>query len=207
MQWWTVAKSTVATSELRTGVGDEGFCLPAVMLFIAEQGWVQTPDHKPAEVTFAMGFLPTGNDGITVSNMLSGAQLFSPLCLQILKGWGLGLKAGLGFIAHTLNQDRLTLNCIIYHWLSIWSWAIFKSFLNLNYFICKMRISGSHSVMPDSLWPHGLSMGFSRPEYSSGLLRLPPEDLPNPRTQPRSLTSPTLDSGFFTTSTIWGAPF
>lgn len=86
----TVAKSTVATSELRTGVGDEGFCLPAVMLFIAEQRWVQSPDHKPAEGTFAMGFLAM----ITrVSNTLSGAQLFTSLVSADLERMGFGSQS------------------------------------------------------------------------------------------------------------------
>ena len=40
-----------------------------------------------------------------------------------------------------------------------------------------------------------LSMGFSRPEYWSGLTFPPPGDLPNPEIQPRS---PALASGFFT---------
>ena len=31
-----------------------------------------------------------------------------------------------------------------------------------------------------------LSMGFSRQEYGSGLPFLPPEDLPNPKTEPAS---------------------
>ena len=49
-----------------------------------------------------------------------------------------------------------------------------------------------------------LSMVFSRQEYWSGLLCPPPRDLPNPGIEPRSLTSPVLAGGFFTTSTIWG---
>ena len=48
-----------------------------------------------------------------------------------------------------------------------------------------------------------LSMGFSRQEYWSGLPF--PEDLPDPRIQPTSLTSPTLAGGFFTTSATWEA--
>ena len=51
----------------------------------------------------------------------------------------------------------------------------------------------SHSVMSNSLWLHGLQPGgllcpwrFSRQEYWSGLLFLPPGDLPNPRIEPRS---------------------
>ena len=46
-----------------------------------------------------------------------------------------------------------------------------------------------------------LSMGFSRQEYWSGLPCSPPGDLPNPGTEPTSLTTPALAGGFFTTST------
>ena len=59
-----------------------------------------------------------------------------------------------------------------------------------------------------------LSMGFSRQEYWSGLLCLPPGDLPHPcllgllhwqvgSLQPMSLRSPALAGGFFTTSATW----
>ena len=44
-----------------------------------------------------------------------------------------------------------------------------------------------------------LSVGFSRREYWSGLSCSPPEDLPNPGTEPVSLTSSALAGGFFTT--------
>ena len=50
-----------------------------------------------------------------------------------------------------------------------------------------------------------LSMGFSREEYCSGLPCPPPGDLPNPGIEPKSLTSPALASGFFTTSATWEA--
>ena len=51
----------------------------------------------------------------------------------------------------------------------------------------------SHSVVSDSLWPHGRSLpdfswGFSRQEYWSGLPCPPPGDLPNPGIEPRSPT-------------------
>ena len=59
----------------------------------------------------------------------------------------------------------------------------------------------SHSVMSDSLQPHGLQTtrvlcpgGFSRQEYWSGLLCPPPGDLPNPGIEPRSLMSPALQA-------------
>ena len=51
-----------------------------------------------------------------------------------------------------------------------------------------------------------LSMGFSRQEYWSGLPCPPPGDLPNPGTEPVSLMSPALASGFFITSATWEAP-
>ena len=51
-----------------------------------------------------------------------------------------------------------------------------------------------------------LSMGFSRQEYWSGLPCPPPGDLPNPGTEPTSLTSPALAGGFFTTCVTWKVP-
>ena len=51
-----------------------------------------------------------------------------------------------------------------------------------------------------------LSVGFSRQEYWSGFLCPPPGDLPDPGTEPTSLTSPALACGFFATIVIWEAP-
>ena len=48
-----------------------------------------------------------------------------------------------------------------------------------------------------------LSVGFSRLEYWSGLLFLPPGDLPNSGIEPTSLVSFTLAGRFFTKCTIW----
>ena len=61
-----------------------------------------------------------------------------------------------------------------------------------------------HSVVSDSLRPHGLcqaplSMGFPRQEYWSGLACPPPGDLPDPGIGPVSPESPALVGGFFTT--------
>ena len=50
-----------------------------------------------------------------------------------------------------------------------------------------------------------LSMGFSRQEYWSGLPYSPPGDIPNPGTEPMSLTSTTLAGVLFSTSAIWEA--
>ena len=48
-----------------------------------------------------------------------------------------------------------------------------------------------------------LSIEFSRSEYWSGLLCLPPGDLPGLGIEPTSLMSPALAGRFFTTSTTW----
>ena len=47
-----------------------------------------------------------------------------------------------------------------------------------------------------------LPMEFSRQRFWSGVPFATPGDLPNPRSKPTSLESPTLTGGFFTTSTI-----
>ena len=51
-----------------------------------------------------------------------------------------------------------------------------------------------------------LSIGFSRQEFWSRLSCASPEDLLDPGIEPRSLVSPALAGGFFTTSAIWKAP-
>ena len=51
------------------------------------------------------------------------------------------------------------------------------------------------SVAPQTSLP----MGFSRQEYWKGLPCPPPGDLPDPGIEPRTLTSPALIGGFFTT--------
>ena len=50
-----------------------------------------------------------------------------------------------------------------------------------------------------------LSMGFSRQEYWSGLPCPPPGALPDPGIELKSLASPALTGGFFTTSKTWEA--
>ena len=67
----------------------------------------------------------------------------------------------------------------------------------------------THSGISNSLWPmdYGLPVssdhGFSRQEYWSGLPCPPPGDLPKPGIESTSLTSPALESGFFTASATW----
>ena len=50
-----------------------------------------------------------------------------------------------------------------------------------------------------------LSVGFSRPEYWSGLPFPPPGDLPDPGIKPTSLMPPALAGGLFTASATWEA--
>ena len=51
-----------------------------------------------------------------------------------------------------------------------------------------------------------LSMGFFRQEYWRGWPCPPPGNLPDPGITPRSLRSPALTGGFFTTSNTWKIP-
>ena len=51
-----------------------------------------------------------------------------------------------------------------------------------------------------------LFMGFSRQEYWGGLPFPPPVNLPDPRIELTSVTSPVLAGGFFTSSATWEAP-
>ena len=51
-----------------------------------------------------------------------------------------------------------------------------------------------------------LPMEFSREEYRSGVPLPSPGDLPNSGIEHRSLASPALTGGFFTTSATWEAP-
>jgi len=57
---------------------------------------------------------------------------------------------------------------------------------------------------PDGSHQAPLSIGFSRKAYWSGFT-CPPPDLPNPGIKTRSLLSPALAGGFFT-SVTWEAP-
>ena len=50
----------------------------------------------------------------------------------------------------------------------------------------KWSESKSHSVVFNSLWPHGQFMEFSRPEYWTGWPFPSPGDVPNPGIKPRS---------------------
>ena len=65
----------------------------------------------------------------------------------------------------------------------------------------------SHVQLHVTLWTVArrtlLSVGFSRQESWSVLPCSPPRDLPEPGTEPASLTFPTLAGRFFTTRATW----
>ena len=50
-----------------------------------------------------------------------------------------------------------------------------------------------------------LSMGIPRQEYRGGLPFPSPSNLPSPGIEPKSLSSPALTGGFFTTRATWEA--
>ena len=75
------------------------------------------------------------------------------------------------------------------------------------YNVCAQSLS--HVWLSVTLWTGApqapWSMGFPGEEYCSGLPFPTPGDLPDPGIEPLSLTSPTLEGGFFTTSATWEA--
>ena len=66
--------------------------------------------------------------------------------------------------------------------------------------LCDPLDFSHYSPAPDQ---DPLSMGFSRQEHWSGLPFPPPGGLPDPGILPKSLMSPSLAGGFFTTSATW----
>ena len=72
-----------------------------------------------------------------------------------------------------------------------------------------MQSHFSHVHLFATLWTLArqapLPMEFSRQEYWSGLPVPPLGDLPNPDIEPKSLMSPAMAGGLFTTSTTWEA--
>ena len=77
-------------------------------------------------------------------------------------------------------------------------------------YVCVVCAALLHSRLFAILWTGArqapLSMGFSRQEYWSGWPHPSPGDLPDPGTDPLSLKSPALTSGFFTIGATWEAP-
>ena len=70
-----------------------------------------------------------------------------------------------------------------------WKWKVKVKSLS-RVWLCATPWTAAHQVPP--------SMGFSRQEYWSGLPFPSPGDLPDPGIEPKSLMSPALADGFFT---------
>ena len=90
----------------------------------------------------------------------------------------------------------MSLNCII-----VLECFCFKFVCMLNHFSHLHRFATLRAVAHQAPLPKG----FSRQEDWSGLPRRPPGDLPDSGIEPRSLMSPALTDGFFTTSATWEA--
>ena len=96
-----------------------------------------------------------------------------------------------------------------------WHWFLFKCLVEFGACLVEFKclVDWSHFSCVQlfaTIWTMAhqapLSMRFSRHEYWNGLLWPPPGNLPNPGIKLRSLSSPALAAGFFTTSTTWEAP-
>ena len=80
------------------------------------------------------------------------------------------------------------------------------SFTQIYAFVLGMISQFSHVQLCDPVdcSPPGSSVhGIFQEEYWSGLPWAPPEDLPNPGIEPKSLTVPLSAGGFLTTSAIF----
>ena len=104
-------------------------------------------------------------------------------------------------------RHRSSKNASMY-WKNL-TWANRSFVTNLRYDTAVVLSCLSHVRLFSTLWTIAcqapLSMGFSRQEYWSELPCPPPGDLPDPWIEPKSLRSPVLAGGFFTTSTAWEA--
>ena len=107
------------------------------------------------------------------------------------RSWDRGCPKGIsewrngGFIGRGLHKCaqlviyelfRMCMRVLSHVWLSVTPWTV------------------AHQAL--------LSMGFSRQEHWSGLLFPSPGDLPDPGIEPKSLVSPALAGGFFTTAPL-----
>ena len=111
------------------------------------------------------------------------------------------MKAIVLLITHQSQATWATGNFSLVNLTCLSPKVCFVYLLTRKYFIFIMTIKGgccavlSHSVVSESLQPHGLQparllcpWGFSRQEYWSGLLCPSPGDLPIPGIEPRSST-------------------
>ena len=127
--------------------------------------------------------------------------------MDLLSQWQCSvLKRVVWFILQNLYEIQLIMVHILVHhdyfWMTIW-WYVGS--------LCAYVLSHfSHFWLFEILWTvahqTSLSIGFSRQEYLSGLPWPYPGDLCYPGMELRSLVSPALVGGFFTTSTTWEMP-
>jgi len=93
----------------------------------------------------------------------------------------------------------------------IWGVCVYVHIKQVNLAYACMLSCFSHVWFFVNLWTVAcqtpLSMGCSRWEYWNGLPFPPPGDLPDPGIKPKSLTSPALAGGVFTTSGTLEAQF
>ena len=106
--------------------------------------------------------------------------------------------------------------CSFLQFLSLGTWHLLEALfggstcLLSSPYMCECTLSRfSHVRVCETPWTVAnqvpLSKGFSRQEYWSGLPFPSPGYLPDPGIKLRSLMSPELADGFFTTSTTWEA--
>ena len=116
------------------------------------------------------------NDSVTHTHIQS--------CKNTLFHYGLSQEIGFSSLCYTVGPCLTILNVIVCFYLSA----------------CVL----SHVPLFATPWAvtcqDPLSMGFSRQEYWRGLSFSPPEDLPNPEMEPRSLVSSAMAGRFFTTA-------
>ena len=137
------------------------------------------PDLDPAQLPIVCLLIWLVSDNNSCSNFLELYLSWSTLIFSQLTWWGSWVS----------KREMYTV-------------VISVRVCLLSCFRCVRLFATSWAVAP----PGSSSMRFSREEYWSGLLRPPPGDLPNPGTEPKSLTTLALAGRFFTTSTTWEAP-
>ena len=96
----------------------------------------------------------------------------------------LGLQSGSSEFTSSTVHDPIFIACVLSCFSRVWLFA------TLWTIVCQAP----------------QSMGFSRQEYWSGLLYLPPGDLQDSGIKPAPLTSPALAGRFFVTSATWEVP-
>ena len=103
------------------------------------------------------------------------------------------------------HSYQFSTNVLLQKCHAIWVHRWFDYILGVH--VCVLKLLQSHPTLCDPMYCQApLSVRFSRQEYWSGLPCTPSAHLPNPGTEPTSLTSPALAGGFFNTSATGEAP-